>query len=118
MAALLSPGVQTRDSEVCLPALLVWLDQTVRAAGRRASSQTLFWPATSSGVACARAPRTVTGMANDYDDWMKMGNELYAQGKIKEARQCWAEAEKIRPLSKADEMMIKDAIHRAVRRGD
>jgi cytochrome c-type biogenesis protein CcmH/NrfG len=35
-------------------------------------------------------------MADDYDQWMQMGNEYYAKNDHKAARECWANAEKLR----------------------
>lgn len=61
---------------------------------------------------------TVTNMADDYDQWMRMGNEYYAKNDLKAARECWANAEKLRPLSPADVLLLKAAIARAVQRGD
>jgi cytochrome c-type biogenesis protein CcmH/NrfG len=57
-------------------------------------------------------------MADDYHDWMRLGNEYYAKNDRKAAEECWAVAEKLRGLSPADVLMLKDAIIRAVRRGD
>lgn len=57
-------------------------------------------------------------MTTDYDDWMRLGNEYYARNDLKAARECWANAEKLRTASPADVMMRKDAIERAIRRGD
>lgn len=57
-------------------------------------------------------------MADDYNQWMRLGNEYYAKNDLKAARECWANAEKLRTLSPADVMMLKDAIEKAGRFGD
>jgi hypothetical protein len=56
--------------------------------------------------------------SSDYDQWMKLGNEYYAKGDTKSARECWSMAEKSRQPSEADRYMYRKALAEALRRND
>lgn len=56
-------------------------------------------------------------MSNEFDEWMKLGNQYYAKKETKKAEECWRMAEKVRGASPADRLMYAEALRRALRDG-